>query len=169
MPRVHTHLAKGEPVLYICSLIREVGQTIPADGQYHMVRFPFGAESYDAWGMHDQDQPDGEHGALSNDRSGLIWPTVAGWGWLFAMAYWEAERYTEVRDRFVRDPLGTPDSTCTEDYAITPGGQYRAKQHGIFVSPDKPIGYMVRVGAPGDRRLTHAQFKLAIDPDIATP
>ena len=158
--------------LYVCSLIREVGQTIPADGRYHMVRFPYGAESYDAWGMHDQTQPDGGWGALTNDRSGLIWPAAAGWGWLFAMAYWDSAKYSELRDRFVRDPLGLngpADSTCTEDYAITPGGQYRAKQHGIFVNPDTPVGYMVRVGAAGPRRLTHAQFKLVVSDDVATP
>src|SRR3546814_1665762 len=46
--------------LYICSLKREPDQSIPADGQYHILRFPFGsAESSDAHGMHQMAQPDG--------------------------------------------------------------------------------------------------------------
>lgn len=152
--------------VYVCSLIVDEPQTIPADGAYHLVRFPYGAaESYDAHGMHQAQQPDGEQSTYPDARSGLIWPSVDGWGSLTAMVFWEAGDYTEVRDRFVRDPLnlaGGYDSTATEDHARTPGGQYRHKHHEMFVHPGTPLGFLVRHNARTATRITHAQFKLAI-------
>jgi hypothetical protein len=44
--------------------------------------------------------------------------------------YWASDGYSEVRSRFVRDPLdlaGGAASTCTEDGSTTPGGRFRAK------------------------------------------
>lgn len=76
-----------------------------------------------------------------------------------------------MRDRFARDPLGInrpPDGTATEDYAPTPGGQYRHKSHEIFVRPDVPLGFLVRhSGTGGPRKIRHAQFKLAVMSDVA--
>ena len=47
--------------VYVCSLILNEPQSIPADGGYHIVRFPcdVSGESYDAHGMHEAVQPDG--------------------------------------------------------------------------------------------------------------
>ncbi|GAA1766276.1 hypothetical protein [Streptomonospora arabica] len=161
----------------VCSLIRSINQTIPADGSYHLVRFPFGSEgpeSYDAWGMHDACQPD-DYAVTdwdTDDRSGLIWPSMDGWGDLTAMVYWAPGGYNETRDRFVRDPLNLStgyDSTATEDEAPTPGGQYKHKCHGIFVHPGTPVGFMVRVAGSQPVDITHAQFKLAIHPVESPP
>ncbi|PRY00715.1 hypothetical protein [Allonocardiopsis opalescens] len=156
--------------VHVCSLILNEPQSVPGDGEYHIVRFPFGGgESYDAHGMHQAAQPDGHRIAdwRADDRAGLIWPAVGGWGSLTAMAYWADGSYTEVRDRFVRDPLGLStgyDSTATEDRAASPGGQYAHKSHEMFVRPGTPIGFLVRHNAAGALDLTHAQFKLAIHP-----
>lgn len=152
----------------VCSLKVDTSQLIPADGKYHIVRFPFGvAESYDEHCMHQMAQPDGYRISdwRRDDRSGLIWPAVDGWGSLTAMVYWEAGDYTETRDRFVRDPLGLstgPDSTATEDHRPTPGGQYLHKSHEMFVHPNVPLALMVRHNAPRAVAVTLAELKLAI-------
>ncbi|MGW7085008.1 hypothetical protein ACWGH2_16170 [Streptomyces sp. NPDC054871] len=153
----------------VCSLKSDAPQSI-APGAYAVVRFPFGvAESYDAHCMHQVAQPDGARVAswTRDDRSGLIWPAAAGWGTLHALAYWEAGDYTEVRSRFVRDPLGLStgyDSTCTEDDVPTGGGQFRAKSWGMFVDPGTPLALMVRHDASEARAVVLAEFKLAIHP-----
>lgn len=152
----------------VASLKTDIPQSIPGDGQYHVVRFPFGAaESYDAHNMHQATQPDGYvvTSWAQDDRSGLIWPAAAGWGDLYGLMYWEGADYTEVRSRFVRDPLslaGGYDSTCTEDDNPTPGGQYRAKSWGVFVDPGTPLALLVRHNASQPVDLTLAEFKLAI-------
>ncbi|HCA87524.1 MAG TPA: hypothetical protein DEQ61_19880 [Streptomyces sp.] len=152
--------------VHVCSLIVNEAQSIPADGEYHIVRFPYGGgESYDAHGMHQAQQPDGETSAYPDRRSGLIWPALDGWGSLTAMVFWADGDYSEVRDRFVRDPLGLAegyDSTATEDHARTPGGQYRQKHHELFVHPDTPLAFMIRHNGSGPVSITHAQLKLAI-------
>ena len=154
----------------ICSLICPESQTIPADGKYHLLRFPFGGgESYDAWGMHQMQQPDGYTITdwRTDPRSGLIWPAADGWGSLTGVIYWASGNYTEVRDRFVRDPLNLTtgyNSTATEDEEPTPGGQYLHKSHEMFVHPNVPIGLLVKHNASGPVDVTHAQFKLAIHP-----
>lgn len=156
----------------VCSLKSSSPQLVEP-GDYAVVRFPFGvAEPHDVHGMHQAAQPDGPRVALwdRDDRSGLIWPAAEGWGTLHALVYWEAGDYTEVRSRFVRDPLGLTtgyDSTCTEDDVPTPGGQYRAKTWGMFVHPNTPIALMVRHDDSTARRVTLAEFKLAIDPTEA--
>jgi hypothetical protein len=150
----------------IVSLKVDVPQSVPDDGQYHVVRFPYTAESYDPWGMHQPTQPDG--GAVTSwskdDRSGLIWPETAGWGVLTSLIYWEAGGYDELRDRFVRDPLGDYDSTATDHRAPSPGIQCFTKHHEIFVRPDVPIALLVAHDATSARRVTLAEFKLAIHP-----
>lgn len=159
--------------LYVCSLISNDDQAIPADGQYHLLRFPYGAaESYDAWGMHPAEQPDGTVSTHPDDRSGLIWPTVSGWGDLYAMIHWASGDYTEVRSQYIRDPLNLaagPDTTCTEDHAKNLGGQYRAKHHGLFVHPGTSLGLRVRHNGSSAATVFHAQLKLAIHADVATP
>lgn len=155
----------------VCSLKYEAakdGQQLIKPGDYRLIRFPFAAsdESYDADGMHDTKQPDGVTATFADERSGLIWPTADGWADLYAMIYLEAADYTEYRDRFVRDPLGLtpkgPDSTCTRDRAITPGGQYVTKHWGIFVHPGTPIGLLAEVNSSTSVALTLAEFKMAI-------
>lgn len=153
---------------YVCSLIRTGPQEIPADRAYHVLRFPFGsAESYDAHGMHQVAQPDGYSVSAwdADDRSGLIWPAVSGWADLTANIHWEPGAYTELRDRFVRDPLGlagAADSTGTDHRPPSPGMQCFTKRHSIWVHPGTPLGLLVYHSAPTPVRVTHAQFKLAI-------
>ena len=102
----------------VCSLKVDVPQLIEP-GAYQVVRFPFGgAESCDEHDMHQAAQPDGYEVAdwACDDRSGLIWPCASGWGHLYAMVQWEAGDYRELRDQYVRDPLGLtgpPDTTAT--------------------------------------------------------
>jgi hypothetical protein len=157
--------------VWVCSLIRKEPQVIPPGDAYHVVRFRFGmAESSDPHGMHQVEQPDGVTTSFENDRAGLIWPAVDGWGELKALMYWAPGQYSEIRSRFVRDPLniaGGADSTCTEDRRATPGAQFVAKAWGIFVQPRTPIALMVRHNGASRAVLTHAQFKLAIQ-DVAT-
>jgi hypothetical protein len=154
----------------VCSLIVEEPQSIPADGKYHLLRFPFGGgESSDEFGMHQMVQPDNYTITdwRTDDRSGLIWPSVGGWGSLTGVIYWAAGDYDELRDRFVRDPLSLPgstsyDSTATEDFPPTPGGQFRHKCHEMFVHPGTPIGLLVKHDASASVDVTFAEFKLAI-------
>lgn len=157
---------------FVCSLKADQPQTIPAGSAYTLVRFPFGAaESYDPLDMHPVAQPDGVIASYADPRSGLIWPAHDAWAQIYALIYWEAGGYSEVRDRFVRDPLGlfgAPDSTCTEDHPATPGGQYRSKSWGMFVRVGVPIGLMVRHDAPSPVKVTLAELKVAyrLDPPV---
>ncbi|MFF3884017.1 hypothetical protein [Streptomyces sp. NPDC001914] len=155
--------------VYVCSLKSNVPQSIPADGAYHVVRFPFGgAEPSDSWNMHQVQQPDGA--AVSNwqtsDRSGLIWPARQGWGELHAMIQWEDGAYSELRDQFVRDPLGLTDNpvdtTATDHRPPSPGMQCFTKSHGIFVYPGTPIALRVAHNDGQARDVVLAEFKLAI-------
>lgn len=157
--------------LYVCSLDVSPDQTIPADGQYHLLRFPYESYHYDPWGMHSAAQPDGCQVTdwAGDDRSGLIWPAVSGWGTLTAEIQWASGNYTELRDRFVRDPLGTPNGTNTEDRAPTGGMQFVHKTHSIFVAPGVPLGLEVKHNASTGVAVTYAQFKLAVETDVATP
>ncbi|GIH76128.1 hypothetical protein [Planobispora longispora] len=162
---------------FVCSLITQQGikQTIPPSDGYTLVRFPFDVESSDDHGMHPEVQPDtGETVTYISPRSGLIWPCHTAWGQLYALMYWDAGPYTEVRSRFVRDPLGLtqePDSTCTEDHPDTVGGQYRAKSWGMWVRVGQPLGLMVRHNADVPVRLAFAEFKVAyhLDPAPVPP
>jgi hypothetical protein len=150
----------------ICSLKVDTPQTIPNDGGYHVVRFPYPDQSYEAWGMHTPVQPDGRTVTswAKDDRSGLIWPSVAGWGVLTSLIYWEAGDYDELRDRFVRDPLGDYDSTATEHRPPSPGIQCWHKTHELFVRPDIPLALLVAHDASSSKKLTLAEFKLVIHP-----
>lgn len=153
----------------ICSLIVTEPQVIPPGG-YRVVRFPFGtAESYDALGMHQVVQPDGYtiRDWRTDNRAGLIWPSADGWGSLTAMIHWEAGGYSELRDRFVRDPLGLStgaDSTATDHRPRSPGVQCFTKHHEIFVHPGTPLALMVSHNNSASTRLVLAEFKLAIHP-----
>ncbi|MBL1097337.1 hypothetical protein [Streptomyces coffeae] len=152
----------------ICSLIVDVPQLVPADGTYHVVRFPYGREeSYDPDNMHPARQPDGHIVGKwrTDDRSGLIWPSVDGWGALTAMVQWEKGTYTELRDRFVRDPLGLStgaDATATDHRPPSPGMQCFTKHHQMFVHPDVPLALVVAHNDRRARRLVFAEFKLAV-------
>lgn len=164
--------------LYICSLImdsnRDGYQTVPADGQYHTIHFPFGSrESYDEHGMHNAAQPDGYQVDASqwklDERSGLIWPAMDGWGTITGMIYWEGGSYTELCDRVNRDPIGVTsdpnNTTATEHRPVTPGLNPFHKTHEIFVHPGTPLAIQVKTNSTA--RLYHAQFKLAIETDVA--
>ncbi|GEB49491.1 MULTISPECIES: hypothetical protein [Streptomyces] len=152
----------------VCSLILNERRELDP-GEYHVVRFPFGGgESYDAEGMHQVAQPDGyEVGDWrADDRSGLIWPSADGWGILTAMIQWEAGSYGELRDQFVRDPLGLTDNpddtTATDHRPPSKGMQCFTKTHSLFVHPGVPLALRVSHDAGGRCALVHAQFKLSI-------
>jgi hypothetical protein len=155
----------------VCSLKRDTPQVIPAGAGYTILRFPFGAaESYDRWRMHQTLQPDG-HTVTSwdtDERSGLIWPAVSGWGELHAMIQWEAGDYTELRDQYARDPLSlnSPppvDTTATEHRPPSIGMQCWVKgSHGIFVHPDVPLAVRVSHNGTTARAVVLAEFKLVI-------
>jgi hypothetical protein len=152
----------------VCSLKRDINQLIPPGSVYTIVRFPFGStESYDAYGMHQTAQPDGY--TITNwdtdDRSGLIWPSVSGWGHLYAMIQWEAGDYTELCDQYVRDPLGLnspADTTATDHRPPSSGIQAFTKSHGIFVHPSTPLALRVAHNDTVARNVTLAEFKLVI-------
>lgn len=157
------------PGVQVCSLKVDVPQLIAPGNTYRIVRFPYGAgESTDRFEMHQALQPDGTTVTdyATDDRSGLIWPSKAGWGELHAMIQWEAASasggYTELRDQYVRDPFGANDTTATEHRAPTPGGQFYVKQHGIFVTPGVPVALRVTHNDANPRQLTLAEFKLVI-------
>lgn len=161
------------PGVQVCSLKVDTPQLIAPGTAYKIVRFPFGAaESTDRFAMHQAVQPDGYVVSdwATDDRSGLIWPSQAGWGHLHAMIQWEAASgtggYSELRDQYVRDPLGlTPnpnDTTATEHRTPTPGGQYYVKNHGVFVDAGTPVALRVTHNDANPRLLTLAEFKLVI-------
>ncbi|MGW3991226.1 hypothetical protein [Streptomyces sp. NPDC004830] len=161
------------PGVEFCSLKVDTPQLIAPGSAYKVVRFPFGAgESTDRWEMHQAVQPDGY--VVSNwardDRSGLIWPSKAGLGQLYALLQWEARSrkggYEELRDQFVRDPLGlTPrpdDTTATEHRVPSPGRQFFAKHWAINVDPRTPLALRVTHDDAKARLLLLAEFKLVI-------
>lgn len=144
----------------VCSLILNEPQII-SPGGYFIVRFPYAGESYDAWGMHEPVGGDWE----TDDRSGLIYPAMDGWGTLTANIHWEPGGYSELRDRFVRDPLGElPDSTATDHRPPSPGMQCFTKHHELFVHPEVPLAFLASHNDSVPRKITHAQFKLSISP-----
>lgn len=158
-----------------CSLAVSPDQLIPPT-TYTLVKFPYGtAESTDAWGMHQETQPGGAVSAFPDDRSALIWPAIEGLGHLTANIHWEAASaegpYDELRDQFVRDPLGLlapPDYTATDHRTPTPGQQFFTKHHELVVRPNVPLGLLVYHNDKAPRRITYAQLKLSIHP-LATP
>lgn len=158
--------------LYVCSLIAGAEQEIPAGSTYRLLRFPYGsAESWDGHGMHQALQPDGTTVTEweDDDRAGLIRPAVSGWGRLSAMIHWADGAYTEVRSQFARDPLGTPDTTATEDHPKTAGGQYRVKGWPLFVDPGTPLGVRVRHNSSSPQAVFFAELKLEIETCLAAP
>lgn len=133
-------------------------------GDYQIVRFPFDVESSDIYDLHPVIQPDtGETVTLSSQRSGLIWPAHSRWARLWALMYWTDGPYTEVRSRFVRDPLNLSsgyDSTATEDDGKNVGGQYRTKAWEIKVYPGTPVALMVKHNASVPVTLDFAELKM---------
>jgi len=153
--------------VHVCSLKfdseRDGGpQSVSGGDDYHLVLFPYGEnESTDPENMHAADG----HAFPDDEESGLITPKAQAWGRLYAMVQWETKSggaTKEFRDQFARDPLAaTPDTTCTEHRAATPGMQCFAKTWGIYVSPDVPLGLRVTHGADGvSLGLVLAEFKL---------
>lgn len=136
-----------------------------APGDYQIVRFPFEPEeSSDTFDLHPKVQPDMAGSiTLSSQRAGLIWPKHERWATLWGLLYWADGPYTEVRSRFVRDPLNLSsgyDSTCTEDDGKNAGGQYRAKSWAAKVYPGTPWALMVRHNASVPVKLDFAEFKM---------
>lgn len=180
--------------VWVCSLSNKVGpQEIPADGKYHLLRFPYGKhESSDPHHMHQTEQPDGAVSQFPDDRSGLIWPARFGWGTLTSVIHWADGLYTLTKDRFVRDPLElykAVDSTATQSHShplmwgmphipdlpwsgtkdkktgiMSTGPQYVHGTHEMYVHPGVPLGVMVMHNGVSPVEVTHAQFKLSIKP-----
>lgn len=155
--------------LVVSSLISAGTQSIQPN-QYTLLRFPFDNESADAFDLHPRVQPDtGQSITVSDPRAGLIWPAHTAWATLNALAYFEEDNYTEIRTRFTRDPLNLTtgeDSTCTQDHAPTPGGQYISKSWNIFVHPMTSIGFLVKHNASTSVAVTLAEFKLSYWVDL---
>lgn len=156
--------------VHVVSLKVDTTQLIADDDLYHVVRFPHVGEPHDPYGMHQKLQPDGYEVRdwQRDDRSGLIWPSIDGWGVLTANLHWEPGNYSELRDRFVRDPLNLADgydSTATDHRPPSPGMQCVTKQHQMFVHPGVPVAVLVAHNASSARRLVFAEFKLAIHPN----
>ena len=158
--------------VHVCSLKFDANRdggalSVPAGDGYHLVPFPYGAaESYDADNMHAQIRNGTDHPFPSDQGSALIWPAHDAWGRLYGLIQWETasgDAASELRDQFVRDPLGTPDTTCTEHRAATPGMQCFAKSWAIFVSPSVPLGMKVAHNAAGSLKIVLAEFKLEYD------
>lgn len=148
-------------------------QVIPADG-YNLLRFPYGAqENADPWDMHSR-----VHGGrvvtYADPESGLIVPQRAGVGCLELDVIWTDTDYAELRDVFVRDPLGpTPDPTGYDHRARTAGENCFTKQHWLIVRPGVPLGVQVAHDGTVPARVRMAQFKLTIfgveDPPAERP
>lgn len=157
---------------HVCSLIytpgRDGAQWIPGDGQYHIVRFPYGgSESWDPDNMHAYTRDGADHPFPGDEQSGLIWPALpvggSAWAELKAMIYWKSGNATEYRDRFVRDPLNLStgyDSTNTEHRPPSPGMQCFAKAWAMFVHPQTPIGLLVAHNSSSSQQLDTCEFKL---------
>jgi len=155
--------------VFVCSLKVDTPQLV-RPGAYTIVRFPFGAlESKDDYRMHQMVQPDGYEVTdwRTDDRAGLIWPAVDGWGVLSAMVQWEKGGYREVGARFVRDPLGLStgwDATATDERAPSPGRQRATHLWQMDVHSQTPLSLQVCHDDTVARKLTLAEFKLAIHP-----
>lgn len=159
--------------LYICSLKRATNQSIPPN-TYELLRFPFGsAEPTDKHGMHQMAQSDGYQITDwdEDSRSGLIWPAQSGWGTITGMVYWSDGSATKYIDRIIRDPLGFTeeprDTTATEYRHPFDGSSPYHKTHEMFVEPGVPIGIEVRHNASTAQTVYLAEFKLAIETDVA--
>ena len=82
-----------------------------------------------------------------------------------------AENYSLVRDPLnltgQYPPVGNSpagNSTGTDHRPPSPGMQCFTKHHEFFVHPGMPLAFLVAHNASGSRKITHAQFKLAIHP-----
>lgn len=155
--------------LVVCSLITAGSQSIPPNA-YTAIRFPFDAESSDSFNLHSKEQPDtGSTVTVVDERASLIWPKHTAWATLNGLVYLEEGDYTEFRTRFVRDPFNLTsgfDSTCTEDHAPSPGGQYVAKNWNMFVKPLTPVALMVKHNAPKAVAVSLAEFKVSYWVDV---
>ncbi|MER5252939.1 hypothetical protein [Streptomyces sp. NPDC002855] len=162
--------------LYICSLVMNAAQTVPSQSAYYNVRFDYETPTADHWEMHRPNQPDGGTSVSGDERSSLIWPQVAGWATVIGYAVWNYNASwsatQEVRAQFCRDPLNLTtgaDSTATVDDANTPGGQYKHYMHQMFVSPNTPVSFQLKHQSGVPAVISHAQFKMAIESDVAYP
>jgi len=152
----------------VCSLkVDGTPQLIQPD-RFTIVHFPFGvAEPTDVDRMHQAAQPDG-HQVLTwtaDDRSGLIWPAAEGWGVLTSMIQWESGGYSQLSDRYVRDPLDLTtgwDATATDERPPSPGRQRFTKTHQMYVHPGTPVALEVAHNGDTALELVLAEFKLAI-------
>lgn len=140
-------------------------QQIVQPGDYRIIRFPYHADEFsDEHGMHDRRHPDAYvvQDWATDDRSGLIWPCRDGVACVEADIHWEAGGYAELRDRFTRDPFGTPDDTATDHRPPSTGMQCFTKQHWLKVDRRTPICLKVAHDDTVPRRLLMAQFKLTL-------
>lgn len=164
--------------LYKCGLLVNYssgGQLIPDDGLYHIVRFPYGPapgeEQTDVWEMHSPTNHVDGHIVTdweNDDYAGLIFPHLNGEGLLIGKINWSTGN-GEYKDQFCRDPL---EISTGKDWTATEGPhslRYHNKLHSIYVEPNTPVSLRVHNGSGFDRYITHAQFKLIINPDIAAP
>lgn len=148
-------------------------QVIPV-GAYTLLRFPYGAqENADPWDMHSR-----VHGGrvvtYADPESGLIRPSKAGIGCLELDVIWTDSDYVELRDVFVRDPLGLePDFTGYDHRARTAGENCFTKVHWLLVRPGIPLGVQVAHDGTVAAKVRMAQLKLTIfdadEPPVERP
>lgn len=140
-------------------------------GPYTLLRFPYGTqENADPWDMHPRLQPGGTVATFTDPESGLIYPAASGIGCLELNVIWMDGDYTELKDVFVRDPLGTPDETAYDHRPRTPGEQCFTKTHWLLVQRGRPLGVQVAHDGATPAKVRMAQFKLAIfQPDKIHP
>ena len=148
-------------------------QVVPT-GVYTMLRFPYGAqENADPWDMHSRVHA-GRIVTYADPESGLIVPRSAGIGCLELNIIWTDSDYAELRDVFVRDPLGPePDFTGYDHRARTPGENCFTKVHWLVVRPGVPLGVQVAHDGTTAAKVRMAQFKLTIidaeEPPVERP
>lgn len=159
-------------MLYICGLLTNEPQLIPNDNAWHIVRFPFeksaDAEQSDEWFMHEANRRRGYVKFRvvdwqNDDRSGLIFPAIQGYGRMNSMVHWDSA--ITSRSQFARDPLGYTtglDTTRTIDHS----GKFTGNNWEIMVRPRQPLALRVKNTSPAPATIVHAQFKLIIDTEI---
>lgn len=155
------------PPVYVCSLPSGHGQMIPAN-TWKTLEFRYHNESYDEWGMHQPNQPDGGTSTFPDERSGLIWPNVRGWALVEGMVDLDQGNYSELWFQLCRDPLSLTtgkDETRKERRPVHSGPQYFAFQHWLRLSPGTPIAIQLKHNATAPVKVLYAQFKVAIFPD----
>lgn len=159
------------------SLITTSPQLIDPD-TYTAINFDDESSDVDNW------HP---YSGLTDPRSALITPKLTAYAMLCGEIFWEdplavarirsprllgettaewnerlaPELPSQYQSRFTRDPYTSAiDSTCTEDRAPTPGGNFMAKSWAMTVRTGQPLALMVAHTGNFPLKVTLAEFKV---------